>query len=109
MDTSLKTYVQTDEHGVLRVGATRVMLDSVIASFQRGDSPEFIRQQYPSLSLEEVYGAITYCLAHRKEIESYLRRQETIWNDLRARSEETSSPTLERIRALKREQASRPR
>jgi len=47
-----------DETGVYRIGNTRVMLDSVLAGFQQGHSAETIRQQYPALSLEEVYGSI---------------------------------------------------
>jgi uncharacterized protein (DUF433 family) len=54
------SYVSLDGHAVYRVGATRVMLDSVVAGFQQGHSPEMIRQQYPALTLEEVYGSITY-------------------------------------------------
>ena len=53
-----KSYVRQDEHGVLRIGDTRVMLDSVIAAFHQGHSAETIAQQYPALQLEEVYGAI---------------------------------------------------
>ncbi len=49
-------YVREDAHGVLRIGGGRVMLDSVVAAFEQGHSPETIRAQYPSLSLEEVYG-----------------------------------------------------
>ena len=71
-----KPYVHTDEHGVLRVGATRVMLDAVIAAFQQGHSPETIRQQYPALSLEEVYGSIAYFLAHLDEVRIPCRRYE---------------------------------
>ncbi len=40
-----KTYVRRDEHGVLRVGGTRVMLDSVVAGFDQGHSAETIAQQ----------------------------------------------------------------
>jgi uncharacterized protein (DUF433 family) len=61
------TYVRKDEHGVLRVGDTRVAFDSVAAAFDQGHSPEMIRQQYPSLTLEAVYGAITWYLAHPDE------------------------------------------
>ena len=39
-----KSYVRLDENGVLRVGAGRVMLDSVVAAFQQGHSAETIRQ-----------------------------------------------------------------
>ena len=54
-----KAYVRQDEHGVLRVGETRVMLDSVVAAFHLGHSVETIAQQYPALTLEEAYGAIS--------------------------------------------------
>lgn len=99
-------YVRTDEHGVLRVGNTRVMLDSVVAAFHQGHSPETICQQYPSLGLEEVYGAIAYYLAHRQEVDEYLRRQQSLWDELRARSEEKPSPAVERLRALRRDPVS---
>jgi hypothetical protein len=39
-------YVTTDDHGVMRVAESGVMLDSVIASFQEGCSAETIAQQY---------------------------------------------------------------
>ena len=42
------------------------MLDSVVAAFHQGHSAETIAQQYPALSLEEIYGAITYYLANIK-------------------------------------------
>jgi hypothetical protein len=38
----------------------------------------------PSLTLEQVYGAITYYLSHRDEVEQYLRRQEGEWAKWRA-------------------------
>jgi len=95
-------YVRLDEHGVYRVGATRVMLDSVLAAFHRGHSPETIRQQYPSLRLEDVYGSIAHYLAHREEIDAYLRRQEESWERSRARSEQEPNPAAERLRKLQR-------
>ena len=41
----LKSYVRVDEHDVMRVGKTRVMLDSIVPSFEQGCSPETIQQQ----------------------------------------------------------------
>jgi uncharacterized protein (DUF433 family) len=61
-----KTYIQTEENGVYRVSATRVMPDSVVAAFHAGHSAETIRRQYPALTLEEVYGAIAYYLNDRR-------------------------------------------
>jgi uncharacterized protein (DUF433 family) len=97
-----KCYVRVDESGVLRVGGSRVMLDSVVAAFSQGHSPETIRQQYPALSLEEVYGSIAYYLGHLDEVHAYLRRQGEVWQTWRARSEERPSPVVERLRALRR-------
>jgi uncharacterized protein (DUF433 family) len=96
-------YVRVDEHGVMRVADSRVMLDSVVAAFTQGHSPKTIRQQYPALSLEMVYGSITYYLAHRQEVDDYLRRQDKVWEQERARSEQRPAPVVERLRALQRE------
>ena len=101
-----KTYVRKDENGVIRVGQSRVMLDSVVSAFRQGHSPETIRQQYPALSLEEVYGAITYYLAHVAEIHEYLRCQDAVWEQWRSRSEEKPGPVIERLRALQPNQVS---
>jgi uncharacterized protein (DUF433 family) len=86
--TEAKAYVRVDEHGVYRVGETRVMLDSVVAAFIQGHSAETIKQQYPALTLEEVYGSIAYYLGHRAEIDAYLRQQEAVWQQGQARSEQ---------------------
>ena len=80
-------YVTTDDHGVMRVAESGVMLDSVIASFQEGCSAETIAQQYPSLALEEVYGAIAYYLRHRDLVDAYLDRQNAVWHQERAAAE----------------------
>jgi|ETNmetMinimDraft_26_1059896.scaffolds.fasta_scaffold07792_4 uncharacterized protein (DUF433 family) len=96
-----RDYVWTDESGVMRLGNSRVMLDSVVAAFQQGHSPETISQQYPALSLEEVYGAITYYLAHADEVDEYLKKQDALWTKLRAESEGKASPVVARLRALK--------
>jgi uncharacterized protein (DUF433 family) len=100
-----KPYVRIDENGVMRVAASRVMLDSVVAAFQQGHSPETIRQQYPALTLEEVYGAITHYLAHFDEVTQYLRRQDAVWQEWRAKSEQSPNPAVERLRALQQVQA----
>jgi uncharacterized protein (DUF433 family) len=96
-----KCYVRTDDNGVLRVGTTRVMLDSVVAAFEQGHSPETIQQQYPALSLEDVYGSISYYLAHREEVQAYLRRQDAVWKEWQARSDKQASPVVQRLRAMR--------
>lgn len=67
-----KTYV-TQRNGAYYVGDTRVSLDSVVYDFLDGETPEAIVQDFPALTLEQVYGSITFYLAHRAEIDAYLQ------------------------------------
>lgn len=59
----------------MRVGATRVSLDSVIFAFHDGATPEEIVQQYPTLNLPDVYAVVSYYLQHRDEVEDYLEHR----------------------------------
>jgi uncharacterized protein (DUF433 family) len=58
-------YVE-QRNGGFYVAGTRVSLDSIVYSFNAGDSPETIRQNFSSLSLEQVYGAITFYCAQAR-------------------------------------------
>ena len=69
----LETIVlEMEPDGVIRIGGTRVPLETVIAAFQDGATPEEIVQQYPSIPLGDVYQVVGYYLSNRAEIESYL-------------------------------------
>ncbi len=61
--------------GVARVGGTRVTLDTVVRAFIRGATAEEIAQQYPSLSLSDVYATISYYLQYRDEVDKYLEKR----------------------------------
>lgn len=57
-----------------RLAGSRVSLDSIVYAFLNGQSPESIVESFPTLSLEQVYGALTFYLANRDEIDDYLRQ-----------------------------------
>jgi uncharacterized protein (DUF433 family) len=63
-------------NGGFYVAGTRVSLDSIVYSFKAGDSPETIRQNFSSLTLEQVYGAIAFYLAHERETDANIREGE---------------------------------
>jgi len=65
------TYVEQRDN-VYMVSGTRVSLDSVVHAFLSGASAETIAQAFPVLTLEQVYGAITFYLAHREDVDRYL-------------------------------------
>ena len=77
---------------VIRVGHTRVTLDTVVFSFQEGSTPEEIAQQYPSLDLADLYAVITYYLRHRSTVESYLRKRRDQAVGMRRENEERFDP-----------------
>lgn len=45
-------------------------------------TPETIRQNFPTLSLEQIYGAIAFYLGHQEGAEEYLRNLEKKWEEL---------------------------
>lgn len=65
-------YVERREGGYY-VAGSRVSLDSVVYAFLRGESPEGIVESFPALSLEQVFGAVTFYLANRERIDACLR------------------------------------
>jgi uncharacterized protein (DUF433 family) len=70
--------LRIDRDGVVRIGPSRVPLDTIIEAFDEGYSAEAIIEQYPTVELGDVYAVIAYYLHHRPEVDAYLggRRQE---------------------------------
>lgn len=70
------------------ISGTRISLDSIVYAFLSGQTAESISQSFPVLSLEQVYGAITYYLAHRSEIDRYLEKVRTEYETQRKAARE---------------------
>ena len=67
-----------DATGAIRVGNSRVLLETVIRAFQDGASPESIVHRYSTLSLSDVYNTIGYYLRHQDAVEAYLSQRERL-------------------------------
>lgn len=93
------TYVMQTAEGGWRIAGSRVSLDSIVESYWEGLSPEAIVDEFPSLTAEQVYGAIAYYLGHRSEIDMYMEQQESRWQELKERSETANATLLQRLRA----------
>lgn len=65
--------LRLDENGAIRVGDTRVTLETVLTQFQQGSSPEMIALSFPTLRLEEVYTLLAYYLHNRALLDEYLQ------------------------------------
>ena len=76
-----KSYVTQTESGY-RLTGSRVSLDSIVYDWLSGLSPESIVDNFETLSLEQVYGAVTYYLAHKSDVDAYLRRNREKFDSL---------------------------
>jgi uncharacterized protein (DUF433 family) len=97
-----KEYVEQSE-GAYRIVGTRVSLDSVVYAFRRGASPESIQRSYPLLSLEQIYGAIAFYLAHEEEVDRYLSEGEREFEEMRRATRETHPDWFEKIERARKE------
>ncbi len=64
--------LKVDSDEVIRVGNTRVTLDTIVAVFNNGATPEEIIFQFPSLNLTDIYSVISYYLRNIEKVNSYL-------------------------------------
>ncbi|MGH9631111.1 MAG: DUF433 domain-containing protein [Bryobacteraceae bacterium] len=91
--------------GVMRVRGTRITLDTVVAAFRDGATAEEIVQQYPSISLADVYQVIGYYLRHSSELEPYLAQRRRNLRAMRELNESEWPPEGIRDRLLARRRA----
>ncbi len=94
--------VATDTDGVIRVGGTRVTLDTVVAAFHDGATPEEIAQQYPSLYLADIYAVIAYYLKRQSDVDAYLQQRQQQAAEIRRQNEARFDPQGVRARLLAR-------
>jgi uncharacterized protein (DUF433 family) len=95
--------LQIDAEGVMRVGRTRVTLDTLVAAFNEGATAEEMAQQYPSVALADIYSVIGYYLRRRSEVEAYLRERQTLATEAQRQNEARLSPVGLRARLLARQ------
>ena len=97
--------LRTDSDGVTRVGDTRVTLATIVIAFHKGATAETIVQQYPSLTLADVYAVIGYYLHHQDEVDTYLAEQQQEAELIRQQNEARFNPAGIRSRLLARRAA----
>ena len=90
MSINTREYVEK-RNGRYYVVGSRVSLESIIYEFLDGASPESIVKNFPSLTLEQVYGVITFYLANRPEMDAYLAETEKLWEEARKNQDPTSA------------------
>jgi uncharacterized protein (DUF433 family) len=64
--------------GSFYLEGSRVPLARIVCEFQQGAAPEAIRSSFPTLGLEQVYGAITFYLGNTVAVESDIAERKRV-------------------------------
>ena len=87
---------------VVRIGKTRVTLDTIVMGFMEGATAEEIAQQYPSVQLADIYCVLGYYLRRRADVEAYLSRRRQQAEQVRRQNKARFDPNGVRDRLLAR-------
>lgn len=97
------TPIRIDADGTVRVAETNVRLQTIVHCHQQGYTPERIHESFPSVSLPDVYGVVSYYLRHKDEVDAYIAENEAEADRLQEKLE-AEYPTRElrtRLKALR--------
>ena len=94
----------TDDQGTIRVGKSRVRLNSVVYAFNQGHTPEEILMQFPTLALADIYAVIAYYLNHQTAVDQYIQQNEAEGQQLRQIIESQPDNQAFRQRLLARQE-----
>ena len=98
-------FLRVDDRGTVRIGSSRVTLDTLVAAFHAGATPEQLVQDFPTLDLADVYSAIGYYLQNRSQVDAYIAEGERKAEALRRQSPGLYAADVRR-RLLQRRQPS---
>ncbi|MBI4905150.1 MAG: DUF433 domain-containing protein [Acidobacteria bacterium] len=96
-----REYVEM-RNGAYYLAGSRVSLASIIYEHRDGATAETIRENFPTLSLEQIEGAIAYYLGHREAAETYLRDLERKWEELERAAKPADTELQRRIEEVKK-------
>jgi uncharacterized protein (DUF433 family) len=94
-----KSYVTKLEGGGYRLTGSRVSLDSIVYDWWNGLAPESIIENFQTLTLEQVYGAIAYYLAHKGEVDAQMQRNREKFRELQEQWRATHPRLYEKLKA----------
>jgi uncharacterized protein (DUF433 family) len=101
------TPIDGGDDGIYRVAGTRVTLDTVVAAFHDGATPEEIVEQYPAIGLDHAYAVIGYYLRHQPEVDAYLLARAEASAQVRTEVEHAHPAQGLRARLMSRRTANR--
>jgi uncharacterized protein (DUF433 family) len=88
----------------IRLKGHRIGIESILYEYiHNGQSPEAIRERFPTLSLDQVYATILYYLQNKSQIERYFADWLEHGERMRAQQAQKSLPIADKLRKLRGE------
>jgi uncharacterized protein (DUF433 family) len=101
MPTGVRAPIVLDDQGVPYIEGTTMKVIELVRVWQTtGQSPEQLREEFPHLTMEQVYAALSYYHGHQAELDADMERREELAD--RLREELGQHPAAERIREARR-------
>jgi uncharacterized protein (DUF433 family) len=97
--------LRADADNIVRVGGTRVTLETVVTAFRNGATAEQIAQDFSALQLADVYAVIQFYLTQREQVDQYLAERREAGDAVRSQVESQCDPAGIRERLLARRAA----
>ncbi len=89
----------------IRLKGSRIGIESVLYEYvYREQTPNTIKNRFPSLTLEQIYATILYYLHNQTEVDAYLVDWLAWSKQVREDQDLNPPPVVVRLRALKAEQ-----
>jgi uncharacterized protein (DUF433 family) len=96
--------LRVDEGGAVRIGQSRIGLDTIIEQYENGMTPEEMVSAYDTLRLADIHAVIAYYLRHREAVRDYSIQRRAEAEALRAKLED-ERPRITRAELLARRMA----
>lgn len=100
----LEEYLDVQGPDVIRLKGHRIGLEHIVERYHEGYTPEQIALEYPGVSLEQIYGVITYYLRHQTDVDAYIERIDAAAEERRRAWAADMPDVSRRVRAALAEQ-----
>ena len=100
----LEDYFDFAGPDLIRLKGHRIFLEHIVERWLRGQTPEQIVQELPTLELEEVHATIAYYLHNKVALDAYLERARTSAEEQMRQADASPDAVTLRLRALKEQQ-----
>ncbi len=79
--------------GRLRIDGTRITVNQIVVCYKQGYSPEEVADQYPHVTLAQVYAALAYYHANKEDTEADLAAEKAEAERLEQQYRQTPKPS----------------